>query len=172
MHIRAQTGISRIEVAIIVTIVGIITIVALPGLWRARMANNEAAAIASLQRIVSAEMAYASVCGGNRYADSLETLAAPPPGSAEGFLPADLAGPAPDVGGFRVRLTRGEGAEAAGADCHGKPTYTGYYASAVPVRFGRTGARSFAVNTTGTVWQDVTAAAPQEPFGAPASPIR
>lgn len=153
-------------------IVGIITIVALPGLWRARMANNEAAAIASLRQIVSAETAYASVCGGNRYADSLETLGAPPPGTAQPFLPPELAGASPETGGFRFRLTRGQGAEAAGTDCHGRPAYTGYYASAVPVRFGRTGARSFAVNTTGTIWQDVTAAAPQEPFGAPASPVR
>jgi type II secretory pathway pseudopilin PulG len=172
MQTRADSGISRIEVAIIAVIVGIIMAVALPGLWRARMASNEAAAIASLRRIVSAEMAYASVCGGNRYADSLQTLGTPPPGGSQPFLPPELTGSAPESGGFRFGLARGEGAEAAATDCHGRPAYTGYYASAVPVRFGRTGARSFAVNTAGTVWQDVTAAAPEEPFGAPASPVR
>ena len=172
MQTRADLGISRTEVAIIVAIVAIIAAVALPGVWRARMAKNEAGAIASLRMIVAAEIAYASVCGRNRYASSLSTLGVPPAGGTQAFLAAHLAVPAPEHDGFRFTLRQGEGAQVIGADCNGTPTSTAYYGSAVPTTFGRTGTRSFGVNTAGTIWQNVTAAAPAEPFGAPTTPIQ
>lgn len=172
MQTPADTGISRTEVAIIVVVVAIIAAVALPGLWRARMAKNEAAAIASLRMIVTAEISYASVCGRNRYAASLATLGVPSPGSTQAFLAADLAVPAPVHDGYRFTLRQGEGAHVTGPDCNGTPTYTAYYASAVPATFGRTGTRSFGVSTDGTIWQNVAAAAPAEPFGAPSTPIQ
>jgi len=164
--------VSRAEVVLIAVIVVILGVVALPGLWRARMAGNEAVAIATLRTIVSAEIAYASVCGRNRYAASLQTLGVPPPGTTQAFLPPHLSAAAPEVDGFRFTLAPGELAAAGGPDCNGKPTTSDYYAAAVPVRFGRTGARSFAVGTPGVIWQAPAAAAPLEPFGAPATPVR
>jgi type II secretory pathway pseudopilin PulG len=164
--------VSRAEIAIIGVIVGILGVVALPGLWRARMARNEAAAIASLRTIVSAEIAYASVCGRNGYAASLQTLGVPPPGTAQAFLPPHLSAAAPEVDGFRFTLAPGQYAAAGAPDCNGTPTTSDYYAAAVPVKFGRTGGRAFAVNTPGTIWQAPAAAAPLEPFGAPATPVR
>lgn len=163
---------SRTEIAIIGVIVAILTAVALPGLMRARMARNETAAVASLRSVVGAQIAYASVCGGNRYAASLQTLAVPPAGSTQAFLPPYLNAAAPEVDGFRFTLAPGAYAIAGPPDCNGTATTSHYFATAEPTKFGRTGGRSFAVNTGGTIWEALAAAAPAEPFGAPATPVR
>lgn len=165
---------SAIEIAIIVVIVGILAVVALPGLYRTRMASNEAAAIATLRSIVSAQVSYASVCGGGRYATAFATLGRPAPGATQPFLAEQATGDAPEheLDGYRFRLGPGEGGTVSHADCHGSPTHTAYYASATPVSFGSSGGRAFAVNTVGTIWQTPAAAAPAEPFAAPATPIQ
>jgi len=67
-------------------------------------------------------------------------------------------------------LTDQVGAAAAGAaagpnDCNGTATTTAFYATAVPANAGSTGNRGFAVNTSGTIWENVAgggAAAPTE----------
>ena len=57
-------------------------------------------------------------------------------------------------------------------DCNGTATQTAYYATAVPQTFGSTGGRSFATNGSNTTWQVYAAAAPTEPFTAPATPVQ
>jgi hypothetical protein len=51
----------------------------------------------------------------------------------------------------------------------GRPTWTAYYATGVPILLGRTGSRSFATNKRGAVWQSFGATPPAEPFGPPAT---
>ena len=165
-------GFTLIELLIVVAIVAIIAGIAVPGLLRSRMAGNESAAIGSLRAIVSAESAYASSCGQNRYATALTALGVPAPGGAQPFLAPDLAVAAAEKSGFRFALSAAAGAAAGAPDCHGAATATGYYASAAPVKFGSTGARAFAVNTAGTIWQAPAAAPPAEPFAAPSTPIQ
>ena len=59
-------------------------------------------------------------------------------------------------------------------DCHemSNPTNSTFYATGVPMAFGQTGSRSFAVNQLNTIWQEDDAVAPAEPFGPPATPVR
>jgi type II secretory pathway pseudopilin PulG len=163
---------TRLDLAVLAAVIGIIIVIAVPGVLRSRMARNEAAAMGMLRALVAAEVAYAGACGQNRYATSLATLATPPPGSAQGFLPPGLSAEAPRTRGYRYALKPALGAVAGPRDCHGLETASGYYASAEPERFWQTGARSFAVDTAGTIWQAPAAAAPLEPFAAPASPIQ
>ena len=84
MRIRLATGFTLIELLIVVTLIGVIVAIAVPGLLRARMAGNEASAIASLRAIIDGQSAYSSSCAGGGYAVTLADLARPAPGATPG----------------------------------------------------------------------------------------
>jgi type IV pilus assembly protein PilA len=162
-------GFTLIELLIVVAIIGIIAAIAAPGLLRARMSGNEAAAIGSLRAIHSAESTYASSAGNNGYATSLTILALPCGGGTAGFITLDLdpatvgADPVPKSG-YLVTLA-GNGSVQS-TDCNGTPTNSDYTATAVPETIGSTGQRGFNMTGAGTIFAD--------PAGGPAgtTPIR
>jgi hypothetical protein len=137
------------------------------------MTGNETSAIASLKVVTSSEVAYSASCGQNAYAVSFVVLGTPAPGTTVGFISADLGTvAAPQKSGYNFTMAAGAGGAAGPLDCNGTATQTAYYSTAVPQSFGTTGGRSFATNAENTVWQLGAAAAPAEPFGAPATPIQ
>jgi type IV pilus assembly protein PilA len=156
-----------IELLIVVAIIGIIAAIAVPGLLRARMSGNEAAAIGSMRAVNTSEVNYSQQCNG--YAISLPELKA-----AGNFLSPDLTGAASVAkSGFTIAMVAGA-ANAAIATPPAGCTLTGtnYYASAVPLKGGSTGTRTFATDEQGAIWQDNTAAAttaPTQPFTASAN---
>jgi len=173
MRWRDETGLTLLELLVVVALIGIIAAFALPRLLRARMAANEASAIASLRSIGIAEDLYARVCGGGGYSVSLVALGTPPPGTSDGFLPADLTGSeTPGKSGYAFALADGAGAAAGPNDCHGNATRTRFYVSAVPQAAGIGGRRSFATTTGQVIWEVAGGAAPGEPFGPPAAPVQ
>jgi type II secretory pathway pseudopilin PulG len=149
---------------IVVAIIGIIAAIAVPGLLRVRMASNEASAIASMRAVSSSQQAYAVQCRG--YATTLPELK-----NAGNFLSPDLTGGASVVKtGYAVTLVPGMGNTLLAvipSGCTG--TGTNYYASATPMSVGSTGARAFATDEPGTIWQDTTGVAPPQPFAATAT---
>ena len=63
---------------LVVTIIGILASLAVPSLSRARAAAWEVSTIGSLRTIHSAQIAYATACGGGYYAPSIPWLARTP----------------------------------------------------------------------------------------------
>ena len=91
MHRRHESaGFTLIELMITVGTIAIIAAIALPNVLRARIAANEASALASLRVIHTAQSTFASECGGNGYAQRLADLVTPPAGSTHAFISPDL----------------------------------------------------------------------------------
>jgi type IV pilus assembly protein PilA len=90
MH-KKQKGFSLIELLIVVAIILIIAAIAIPNLLRARMAANEASAVASLRTINTALITYNSTYG--QYPTSLLNLADVTAGTNPTSTSADLLDP-------------------------------------------------------------------------------
>ncbi len=70
----------------------ILAAIEIPNLWRARMAANQAAAVASMQAIATAEAIYAATYG-HGYTTDLSQLGPPPAGQQASSSAADLIDP-------------------------------------------------------------------------------
>jgi type IV pilus assembly protein PilA len=140
---RKAKGFSLIELLIVVAIILIIAAIAIPNLLRARLAANEASAVASLRTISTAETMYAATYPTTGYTCSLTDLGPPPAGSL-----ADTTG----AGILDNVLSTGQkaGYSFGLQDCAGTPK-ANYTSTAVPVTIGGTGTRAFCSSTPGVI---------------------
>ena len=170
---KRDDGFSLVELMVVVAILGILASMAVMSLWRSRSSANEAAAVGALRTITSGQIAYTASCGRGSFATVLTTLG-PQPLSPTPYLPPDLtSAPLIQKSGFRIQMGPSLAAMPSGLDCNGIPTFTGYYASAVPILYGTTGNRSFAtISPTNVIWMIYAAAPPPEPFAAPSRPVQ
>jgi type IV pilus assembly protein PilA len=140
---RKAKGFSLIELLIVVAIILIIAAIAIPNLLRARIAANEASAVASLRTISTAETTYASTYPATGYTCSLTDLGPPTGGN-----PIDSSG----AGILDDVLSTGHKAGYIFGlqDCAGTPK-ANYTSTAVPLNVGGTGIRAFCSATPGVI---------------------
>jgi len=148
-------------------IIGVLATIAVPRLISARNSATQAAAIATMRTIGTAQLSFAISCGNGFYAPDLPGLAKLPVGTTIGFIGADL-GAAPVVvrQNFTVQM---EGTAFMGAPdtCNQIGANNGaqaFRAGADPldVSIGR----YFAINALSVVWEDTSPLYPVMPESA------
>jgi hypothetical protein len=119
--------------------------------------SPEARAIGILRAVASAQSTFATSCGGNGYAQSLEDLVNAPTGSTAGFLSADVSPNGVIIDGYvytvMARPEANTVTEASQTCNRAKAdTVSDYFAEAHPLRIGKTSHRSFATDDRGVIY--------------------
>src|SRR4051795_4408731 len=152
---REQKGFSLIELLIVVAIILIIAAIAIPNLLRARMAANEASAVASVRTVTTGEVTYQTAYPTVGYAPALTNLggalgAACVPSSTTGCLIDSVLssnGNPANSGKSGYSFTTGAGTAAGGVA-------VGYAIKGVPLTINQTGIRGFCAEEDAVVRVD------------------
>ena len=149
-----ERGFTLIELLLVMAIVGILAAVAMAGHRMTRVRAQEVAAVAALQAISRAQLAFSQTCGNQRYAPTLVSLSTPVPATGAAFLSPDLTSGDPLVkSGYQITMG-GTPTTLEVLTCTGIVPLESYQATADPITPGLTGIRFFGINTERVVFED------------------
>ena len=174
---RGEAGFSLIDILFVVSLIGLLSTLAIPGLMRARGAAHSASALGSLKVINSAQLSYAITCGLGFYSPDLPTLGVKPPLSPEAFLGPELTtGPTFVKSGYQFSMA-GTAVPGAPGSCNGLAAgaASSGYATVADALDVSPGARFFGSNADGLIYEGSASFLSTMPeTGAPptGSPIR
>lgn len=154
---RPASGYTLVELLIVIGIIGVIGAMAVPPIMYARRSSMEAAVVASLRAIASAQRVYSITCADGAYATALSQLGRPPLRGGAPFISPDMAVADTVVkSGYAFRVARGtDGDSGVEPACNGVAAAdlaTSFYAVAVPVNDGSSSARHYWLGAHGGIF--------------------
>ena len=138
---RRQNGFSLLELLIVVSVILIITAIAVPNIIRAKISANESSAVSTIRQISTAELSYHITYSQVGYAPDLKSLGGPlacSPSTATACI-LDSAVTSATKSGYQFF--------AAGFASSGTAVNNQFVASSAPTAFSKTGVRNFCIAT-------------------------
>jgi len=176
-QVSDQRGFTLIDLLFVIALVGVLSVMALPGMMRARGAAQSTSALGTLRAINSGQLSFAITCGLGFYAPDLPTLGIRPPASSDAFLPDGLTSDATIIRHGYAFTVAGTPLAGAPATCNGLgpgQSAPGYAIIADPLDTVAT-ARYFATNTESIIYEHtatLNGVMPESGLPAAGSPIK
>lgn len=152
-HSNRSSGFTLVELLIVLAVVGVLLSVSMAIYRSARIRAGETSAISTLHAINQAQFTFAQLCGNQRYAPTLASLAAPMPTTGQAFLSPDIGVDPLVKSGYQFTMA-GTAVTDTGLTCTGGTPVESYQVTADPVQAGISGRRFFATNTERIVYED------------------
>lgn len=174
MKRQCNSGFTLVELLLVVTVIGILSSIAIPLVARARTAAMEASTIASLRAIHMAQAVFQTTCGEGFYAPSIPWLATKPTGGLP-FISPPFTADTTDRQGYRIRFSVSGTAPTAPKTCNGlakgltRPSY--FVGADLLVAQGGIVSRYFGINQAGVVYESTKRVVPFY-SGTPPAPAR
>jgi hypothetical protein len=153
---RSEAGFSLIDLLFVISLIGLLSTLAIPGLMRARGAAHSASALGTVKVVNSAQLSFAITCGLGFYSPDFPTLGDVPPASVDAFLGPEMStGPTFVKSGYLFSLA-GVAVPGAPASCNGLAAgaaSSGYAVAADPLDTSPP-ARYLGSNSDGVIWED------------------
>lgn len=154
-------GFSLIELLLVIAIIMVIAAIAIPNLIRSRMVANEASATSSIHVILTAASVYYEDYS-NGYPPNMVSMGGPPGGlpscnQAEELDPL-LANAPSQKSGYTMSYAGKNGTVNPTPGC-AAPGFLGFLVTAIPMKVGFTGGRSFCTTEDGVIHYDSSGAA-------------
>jgi type II secretory pathway pseudopilin PulG len=152
---RGESGFTLIDLLFVISLIGLLSTLAIPGLMRARGAAQSASALGTIKVVNGAQLSFAITCGLGFYSPDFPTLGVKPPSSAEAFLPPELSSGATFVKSGYLFSLAGTPLTGAPGSCNGlspSEAASGYAIVADPLD-KTPPARYLGSNTDGTLWE-------------------